>query len=408
MICNSETVHKIVAIVNCSPYCDFEGRSYLTASEYTSLAQWFPLFGNTILLKPRLALSAPPRGWIPLSGDIQVIPVCDYSDGRWQRMASTRLTARKALRGVDLLYARMPNYEGWWTFQIARELGIPLLLELHGCWVSTIMEEDKQSLIRRITRSGRAWHANRAIRQMSNYASAIVTIGPELKKKYAPAGIPTLVSTNHLLPLASYCPRINFSLKDPPLILFVGDIQRRKGLHVLFEALKALKTRGRIFQMVLVGDGLAEAELLADAKKKGIIDRVTFTGRISHGPDLFAWFQRADCLVLPSIASEGVPRVTHEAMALGCPVIATDIGSTAWQLQGNAGIIVQPRDAEALADAICDIIDNDDHRKNLSENGYKRALDYTLEKQQAKLAEFMLANFSWKQLHHNGNVASRD
>lgn len=323
-------------------------------------------------------------------------------------MASTRLAAEKSLQGIDLLYARMPNYEAYEVFHVAQRMGIPLLLELHGCWASSIEEEDQQGLLRRITRWGRARHADRAVRRMANYASAIVTTGPALKERYAPPSKPTLICTNHLLSLASYCAREDFRLKSPPLILFVGDIQRRKGLLVLFAALKRLKTRGRSFRMVLVGDGLLEAELKACADREGLTDRVIFTGRISHGPDLLAWFKKADLFVLPSIAAEGVPRVTHEAMALGCPVIATDIGSVAWQLQDGAGMVVQPGNVDALANAICEILDSDDLRRGLSERGYRRALEYTLEKQQAALAEFVVMSFTTERPSRDKDVPWKD
>ena len=382
-----------VAVASDSFFCASGGLNYLNPTDYVSLSQWFPLFGQTVLLKPQLSLSTPPKGWMPVSTEIQVVPLSIANSGRFLRIVGTRLAAEKSLRGIDLLYARMPNYEGYWVFQVAQRLRIPLLLELHGDWVSSITEEDQQDLLRRMTRSWRARFTDRATMRMAEYASAIVTIGSELKEKYAPVYTPTLVSTNHLLPASFYCPREDFRLKDTPLILFVGDIQRRKGLLVLFEALRDLKSHGRLFQMVLVGDGLLEYELRAYAEQEGFIDRVIFAGRVPHGPELFAWFKKADVLVLPSIAAEGVPRVTHEAMAFGCPIIATDIGSVAWQLEGGAGIVVQPRNASVLANAICEVLDNGELRRSLSEKGYRRAQDYTLEKQQATLTEFVSKNF---------------
>jgi glycosyltransferase involved in cell wall biosynthesis len=378
-----------VAIVNSTPFCSSGGVNYLAPSEWISLSQWFPLFGKTVLLKPQLYSSNPPEGWLPLPSSINVTSLCSASENMWQRMKNTHLVANKVLQEFDLLYVRMPNYEGWWVYQIAERLGIPLLLELHGDWASSIMEEDKQGLLRRMTRWLRAKHADRAISRMADYAAGIVTIGPVLRDKYALPDKPTLISTNHLLSLASYSPRSDFRLKSPPLILFVGDIQRRKGLPVLFDALRRLQSAGRSFQVALVGDGPLESELIAYAKKEGFFDQVIFTGRISHGPDLLAWYKKADVFVLPSIAAEGVPRVLHEAMALGCPVIATDIGSTAWQLHGGAGIVVQPGNSILLANAICEVLDDDDFRRNLSAKGYRRALDYTLEQQQATLAQFV-------------------
>jgi glycosyltransferase involved in cell wall biosynthesis len=359
----------------------------------TSLSQWFPLFKDIILFKPQLYVSKPPSGWSVISNNVPIVSLCSTRSGMLQRRLSTRLAAEKSLHGIDLLYARMPNYEGFWVYQVAKKMGIPLLLELHGDWVSSIQEEDQQNLLRRITRWGRAIHADRAVIDMAAYAKAIVTIGAVLKKKYAPLCKPTLVCTNHLLSVTEYWRRSDFQLKNPPLILFVGDIQRRKGLHYLFEALRELKVRGYPFQMVLVGDGPQMGELKVYARQAGFLDQVIFVGRISHGPDLFTWFRKADLFILPSIAAEGVPRVTHEAMAMGCPVIATDIGSVAWQLRDGAGIVIPAGKPTQLTNAICEVLDSEDLRSDLSKKGYSRSLDHTIEQQQSQIADFVKALF---------------
>lgn len=387
----------MVAIANATPFCASGGRNYLASSELTSLAQWFPLFASTVLLKPHITLSKPPEGWTALPSNIQVVSLCSASAGMMHRMLSSRAAAKKALQGIDLLYARMPNYEGFWVYQVAKKMGIPLLLELHGDWMSAIQEEDQQGLLRWMTRWGRAIHADQAIRNMAEYASVIVMIGQVLKDRYALPSKPTLVCTNHLLLLADYCQRSQFQLNNPPLLLFVGDIQRRKGLLYLFKALRELKLRGRSFQIVLVGDGPQEDELKAYATQEGFVDQIRFVGRVAHGPDLFSWFRNADLFILPSIAAEGVPRVTHEAMAMGCPVIATDIGSVAWQLRDGAGIVLPAGQSALMANAICAVLDNADLRRDLSEKGYQHALDHTLEQQQAALAQFVTTHIIERQ-----------
>lgn len=378
-----------VAIVNSTPFCSNEGINYLAPSELTSLSQWFSLFGETILLKPQVLTPAPPQGWKVIPSNIRVVSLCSTHNSRLHRKKSTIAVASRVLGEIDLLYARMPNYEGLWVFRIAKRMQIPMLLELHGDWESAVMEEDCQDLIHRMTRRFRARHADNAIRRMSNYASAIVAIGPRLEQKYVPPTKPFLVSTNHLLPGSYYCPRSDFNLKSPPQLLFVGDIQRRKGLLVLFSALRTMWASGHPFQMVLVGDGPLEPELRTFARREGFSAQVTFAGRISHGPELLKRFREADVFILPSIAAEGVPRVIHEAMALGCPVVASDVGSVAWQLEGGAGVIVRPGDANALAHAVMTVIEDESLRCGLSERGYRRALDFTIEHQKFTIEQFV-------------------
>jgi glycosyltransferase involved in cell wall biosynthesis len=224
---------------------------------------------------------------------------------------------------------------------------------------------------------------------MAAYASCVLGVGPRLIEKYVPGHVPSFASTNHLLDEAEYRPRDNFELHKPPRILFVGEMKRRKGLHVLFKALGLLAKAGQPFEMVLVGTGPMTAELNQYAGQQGFSDRVRFVGAVPHGEQLFQYFFRSDVFVLPSVAAEGVPRVTHEAMAFGCPVIATDVGSVRWQLEGEAGIIVAPGDVEALARALRSVLADAALRCRLSGMGLQRSLQYTYDKQREGIARFV-------------------
>jgi glycosyltransferase involved in cell wall biosynthesis len=89
------------------------------------------------------------------------------------------------------------------------------------------------------------------------------------------------------------------------------------------------------------------------------------------------------------VAGEGVPRVIHEAQSQGCPVIATDIGSTRWQLDGEAGIVIPPANTNALRENMLRVIDEEELRRKLSLNGFRRALEFTYEKQRQKIEGFV-------------------
>ena len=285
---------------------------------------------------------------------------------------------------------RMPYYESAWCFQVGEEIGIPHFVEIHGDWETAVLEEDSQTLFRRLTRRLRANRNLKQVREMSASAAFAFGVGPKLIEKFVPPSVPSLVSTNHLLDLEDYEFRSDILANNPTRLLFVGAIQRRKGLHVLFEALEKLNDAGIGFRLDLVGDGPVVGDLKLLAASLGIAGRVNFAGQVAHGKALFEYFRNSDLFVLPSIAAEGVPRVTHEAMAFGCPVIATDIGSVAWQLAGDAGIVVPPGDADRLAHEIGRVISSTELQRRLSENGFKRSLEFTYEKQKARLKDFTI------------------
>ncbi len=376
-------------IVNASPYCIFNGKNYIDPAEYISLSQWFGIFEKITLLRPVFETKDLPNGWVEVPEDINVIRLCKSGDSRLRRFIDSRFNAKKFLTSADVVYIRMPNYEGYWTYKIAKKLQIKLLLELHGDWSGSIQSEDSNSIIRFLTRGYRAKQAEKAVRSMVNYSSLLITIGPALAIKYSDIHLPVLVTTNHLLPASSYFIRKNFALHSPPRLIFIGDIQRRKGLPYLFESLAQLKKLKMRFELLLVGDGPLMKELTNYAEKFDFLDSIIFKGRVPYGKQLIDLIKDSDLLILPSIGSEGVPRVTHEAMAVGCPVIAANVGSISWQLAGEAGVLVMPCDSRGLAEAILKVLKSQELREALSKKGRNKADQFTFEMQIEKLQHFI-------------------
>jgi glycosyltransferase involved in cell wall biosynthesis len=97
-------------------------------------------------------------------------------------------------------------------------------------------------------------------------------------------------------------------------------------------------------------------------------DAVHFLG---HRPDAVDVLAQADLVVLTSV-SEGFPFVTLEAMAHGRPIVATDVGGMREQL-GEAGVLVPPGDADALAEAVIGLLDDRERRAHLSAEAARRA-----------------------------------
>jgi rhamnosyl/mannosyltransferase len=134
-----------------------------------------------------------------------------------------------------------------------------------------------------------------------------------------------------------------------PIVLFVGRLVYYKGLEFLVQAATQVKA-----EFVIVGEGPLESELKALAAKLGASDRLHFVGRVTD-EELPAYYHSCDILTLPSIAeSEAFGFVQLEAHACGKPVVSTDLptGVPYANLHEKTGLIVPPRDAEALAQAI--------------------------------------------------------
>lgn len=157
-----------------------------------------------------------------------------------------------------------------------------------------------------------------------------------------------------------------------PWLLFVGKHRYYKGLDDLIRALPALPG----VHLMAVGEGPMTAAWQALAVELGVAERVHFPGEVPDS-ELPLYFQAADLFVLPaSHRSEAFGLVLVEAMAAGLPVISTELGTgTSWvNRHGETGLVVPPRDPAALAQAIAELLANDERRTRLGRAAQGRAL----------------------------------
>jgi hypothetical protein len=137
-------------------------------------------------------------------------------------------------------------------------------------------------------------------------------------------------------------------------VLFAGSADLRKGIHVFARAARILRARGRDYQFRVVGNVDPQVRHHAEA---GELD---FAGRLPRWA-MAEEFARADVLALPTLV-EGSAAVTYEAMAAAVPVITTYAAGSLAE-DGVHGHIIQPGDANVLADAIDGIV-QDRQRRN--------------------------------------------
>jgi glycosyltransferase involved in cell wall biosynthesis len=136
--------------------------------------------------------------------------------------------------------------------------------------------------------------------------------------------------------------RDRLGLGAHPLVVCVGRLSRQKGQDVLLESWPDVRRRVAAAELVLVGDGDAEATL-----RQAACPAVTFRGACR---DVREWYAAADVVVMPS-RWEGMSLVLLEAMASGSSLVVTDVAG-AREALGDCGSIVPPEQPRALADAI--------------------------------------------------------
>jgi glycosyltransferase involved in cell wall biosynthesis len=156
-------------------------------------------------------------------------------------------------------------------------------------------------------------------------------------------------------------------LPAKPYILFVGGLQRRKGLETLLAAYERLSAPP---PLVLIG-------YVASDTPEEFPNSVTILQNIPHPNVMLAW---EHCLfgVMPSVWPDPSPGVVREVMSMGKAVIGTNIGGTTEMIvHGETGLLVPPNDVDALAKAMQRLIDDVKLREQLGQAAREQAKQFT-------------------------------
>jgi glycosyltransferase involved in cell wall biosynthesis len=165
---------------------------------------------------------------------------------------------------------------------------------------------------------------------------------------------------------------------NSPFVLFVGVLQPRKNISRLIRAFKQVLNYRRDLQLVIAGNkGWMYEEIFNTLKQSGIAERVVFTGYVEK-PDVVCLLNAAKVFVLPSLY-EGFGMPILEAMACGVPVVSSNVSSMP-EIVNDAGILVDPYNEDAIAQALLDIISNPQLADQLIARGLKIVQNFTWEK----------------------------
>jgi len=166
---------------------------------------------------------------------------------------------------------------------------------------------------------------------------------------------------------------------NTPFFLFVGGADPRKNLPAAVSAFALLVGKNDIdFDFVVTGRGI-EAEGFRVAPR--VRERIKFIGYVATA-ELVALYSLAVALVYPSFYEGfGIPLV--EAMSCGCPVIAADVSAIP-EVVGDAGLLVDPRDPSAIAEAMSQCLSTPT-RRSLREQGLRRSRQFSWEEAAAKV-----------------------
>ena len=167
--------------------------------------------------------------------------------------------------------------------------------------------------------------------------------------------------------------RRRFGLPDGvPVLGTVGRLAAQKGQMDLIEALPAIAARHPRARLLIAGEGPERAALEERIRGLGLQDRAALLGHVDAVP---AFLSALDLFVLPSLW-EGLPLALLEAMATGLPVVASAaVGITEAIDHGAEGLLFEPRDREALARAVLEVLDDPGRAARLGAAARRRVLE---------------------------------
>jgi len=253
----------------------------------------------------------------------------------------------------------------------AKRLQLPLVWQILSTFAPRPLRILLSPLVRRL-----AHVVMSTGRRVAEAHPGIGTLGERLVLFYPPIDLEELRSFRSYRGWA----RKFLDVKEETVVLgTLGNRNRQKAHEVFVEAAALLKEWGVPCQVRIVGRTTAGLE---DWYQKNVIEYAKMRGGYQkgflkllesppEGPRVLAGF---DVFVLSSHA-EGIPTSAMEAMALGKPVVATDVGSVREIIQdGKQGILVPPRNPQRLAQALRELVENPERRHRMGEAAYHRAM----------------------------------
>lgn len=243
----------------------------------------------------------------------------------------------------DIVLAYWVYPDGYGALRVARRLGVPCVVGALGSDIHVRSGLNARMTRETIASSDALLTVSEAMRQ-----TAIDTFGA------APQKVHTIVngfntSVFQLRDRQQMRQKLGMQ-PDEESIVYVGRFVEAKGMRELVTAFAQLRAARPSCRLNLVGDGVMKAELAALIEQAGLGASVRMPGGLQP-EEVAEWIAASDVLTLPSW-SEGYPNVVVEGAACGRPVVATDVGGTREILNDSNGILIPPKDPQALAQAL--------------------------------------------------------
>jgi PEP-CTERM/exosortase A-associated glycosyltransferase len=300
------------------------------------------------------------------------------SELRLMNSLAQRITQVCDIEKPAILHAHSPVLNALPALRVGRRLGIPVVYEIRAFWEDAAVDHgtySEGSAKYRVVKSLETWACKKA--------DQITVLCNGVKSDLIQRGIPgekMSIIFNAINPDDfRSLPRdrelaASLGINGRPVLGFVGSFYRYEGLDLLVRAFAKLCEARSDLVLLLVGGGEMEATLREQIKKTSRADRVIIPGRFPHDkvPGIYSLI---DILVYPRYSMRLTELVTPlkplEAMAMGKPLVASDIGGHRELIQdGTTGLLFKPGDDAALAEKLQRVLNDATLRDKLAHQGH--------------------------------------
>jgi glycosyltransferase involved in cell wall biosynthesis len=304
----------------------------------------------------------------------------DYFFGTMVIFPKTVLCAKEMVeQGITHVHAQFASHAATAALIIHRLTGIPFSFTARGTDVQVYRQMLKEKI-----------EAAQSVVAVSSDNKNIMAAecGPSMRQK--------IRVIHGGVDVERLAPRNDKRAGGPFRILCVARFEEVKGHAYLVEACRLLRVRGVAFECRLVGDGELVDKIKKQVEKAKLGDAIHLLGWRAY-PDVVQELRHADVVVLPTAPTangkrEGSPTVLKEAMSSGLPVVASPVGGIPEIVENEqTGLLVTPRDASALADALQRLVGDNALRERLGRAAREKVVrDFNLRTNTVVRAELFL------------------
>jgi len=261
---------------------------------------------------------------------------------------------------IDVMLSQCPIFGGSLATFISKRKDIPLMVEIHGMEYFRML--DSKSLVNKCL--------TKLMRYSFNNATKIRSLNSKMTELLHERSITkNIVEINNRVNTEIFnLPKADYKLSKPIEIISVGRFVWEKNYEVAIKAVKSLSESTDI-KLRLIGGGPLKAsyeQLIGDNKSVVLYDKMP-------QEEFVTMLNKADIYIQPSI-SEGMPRTIFEAMAIGLPIISTDVGAITGVIKDKVnGIVINSTNESKLKEAILQLIDDEVLREKIGQMAYHEA-----------------------------------